>query len=270
MMPDAMQTMRFAVGLWPEQAPAAKGEIVHPMRKGRFFGLDKRPAESALAGEVEAGRLILLTGDTRSRQLLRELQKHGIGRMFIDHVPTPYPGEPWGFDNGAFRDWRNGRKFDGDAYLCRLEKAYAVGRPYIAIVPDLVAGGLRSLEFSLRWLEKLPANWPWYLAVQDGMTLADVESVLDKFTGLFLGGTDIFKGTAWHWCRLAHQHGKKFHFARAGTLRKIAYAKEIGADSSDSAFPLWTKERLGSFIQMWQTGPRQLQLWGPEVGSVEP
>ena len=213
--------------------------------------------------------MIILTGDTRSKKLIQKLREHGIGRMVVDKLPAPYPGEPWGFDNGAFRDWRNGREFDGDAYLRRLERAYAVGRPYIAVVPDLVAGGLRSLEFSLRWLERLPADWPWYLAVQDGMKLADVEPVLGKFAGIFLGGTDRFKGTAYWWCQLAHKHGKLFHYARAGTPRKIQHAVEVGADSCDSAFPLWTMERLDYFI-VWKEQPFQQRIWGPEVGSIVP
>lgn len=188
----------------------------------------------------------MLTGDTRSKRIVSLLRNLGWGRMWIDQRPTPYPGEPWGFDNGAFRDWRNGRSFDESAYLRRLEVAYSAGMPYLAIVPDLVADGERSLAFSLSWLTRLPSDWPWYLAVQDGMTLAQVRMVLPKFKGLFLGGSNKFKATAYFWAGLAHGQGKHFHYGRAGTKRKLFHAVESGADSADSAFPLWTSERLDS------------------------
>lgn len=180
----------------------------------------------------------------------------------------PYTGEPWAFDNGAYGDFLRGKQFDEDAFLRRLEKAYRLGCPYMAVAPDIVAGGLRSLEFSLRWLEKLPSDWCWYLAVQDGMGLDDVDSVLDRFSGIFLGGTDHFKATALHWARLAHGRGKKFHFARAGTLRKVEFAKLVGADSLDSSFPLWTKERLRTFIEAVDMETNV--LWGPDVWSISP
>jgi hypothetical protein len=48
--------------------------------------------------------MIFITGDTRSRKMVALLQKHGMGRMVIDRAITPYPGEPWAFDNGAYRD----------------------------------------------------------------------------------------------------------------------------------------------------------------------
>ncbi len=67
---------------------------------------------------------------------------------------------------------------------------------------------------------KLP-DWRWYLAVQDGMTTDDVRPYLHLFQGIFLGGTDKFKLQALRWCDLAHAHQMPFHYARAGTLRKM-------------------------------------------------
>lgn len=214
--------------------------------------------------------MIMLTGDTQSKEIVLLLQKHGWGRMLIDRTVKLYPGEPWGFDNGAFRDWKNGNSFNDKAFLSRLDKIYSLGRPILSVVPDLVAQGKRSLEFSLDWLEKLPQDWPWYLALQDGMIISDIEPIINRFTGLFLGGTDKFKSTALWWCRLAHKHGKKFHYARAGTQRKLRHARIIRADSCDSAFPLWKKDRLEHFMCEWVEGNSQIELWGPEIWSMKP
>ncbi|MCC5468335.1 hypothetical protein [Pelosinus baikalensis] len=145
----------------------------------------------------------------------------------------------WGFDNGAYFDWINNREFDGGAFYQRLKQAYKMGVPYIAVCPDMVAQGEDRLAFPLSyWRFVFNHDWPWYLAVQDGMTLEMVEPHLKKIAGIFLGGTNEFKFTAPIWSELAHKHGKKLHYARTGNLRKSKLAFAAGADSLDSTIPL--------------------------------
>jgi len=181
--------------------------------------------------------------------------------MFVFKTPQPYNGESWGFDNGAFSYWRNGRQFDEDGYRRRLDKAEKIGVPYMAIVPDMVAGGIVSLEFSEQWFEKLPNTWPWYLAVQDGMEILHVEPILGKYSGIFLGGTLRFKSTALKWCEMAHRRGKRFHYGRCGTPKRVEHARFVGSDSLDSSFPLWTKERMSYFIDSVENGHPQKDLF---------
>lgn len=214
--------------------------------------------------------MIMIVGDTRSRKYVEVLQELGWGRMVINKAIRPYEGEPWGFDNGAFRDHLRGKPFDESAFLRRLDKAYSLGTPYLAVAPDIVCGGAKSLEFSLKWLDRLPGDWPWYLAVQDGMKIADVEPVLPRFAGIFLGGSDAFKNTAYHWKELAHRYGKRFHYARAGTGRKIARAARVGADSCDSAFPLWIAQRLRKFVNSFKNPYLEPELWPEELIASAP
>lgn len=193
--------------------------------------------------------------------------------MFVTVTPRPWEGEWWGFDNGAYRDWLRGAPFDGDRFLRRVERAAKRGVPYLAVAPDLVAGGARSLEFSLAWLDRLPREWPWYLAVRDGMSLADVAAVLDRFAGIFLGGTDRFKAMAPHWAALAKKHGKPFHYARAGTRRKLLHARASGADSVDSVVPIWIPERLRQYARWWeqaQAASGQRRLWPFTASAPRP
>ncbi len=204
--------------------------------------------------------MVALTGDTRSSSIIRELQKHRIGRMFIKKTFRPYPSEPWGFDNGAFGDYLAGKEFDtrryGEALYKAIEMAERYHPPYMAVLPDIVGGGLRSLELSITTFE-LKLKWvrfPWYLAVQDGMEnyVKDIELILKAYpdiVGIFLGGTDEFKKTAPLWSSLAHKYGRKFHYARAGSIRKIREAIRAGADSLDSALPLWTNQKLERFLK---------------------
>lgn len=203
----------------------------------------------------------ILIGDGGGERLKKICQQHGVGRMLAQNWPKLYEGEPWGFDNGAYGFFLKNQEIgpysqeSGEAhgkFLMRLNRAIKlaedVGPPYMAILPDVVAGGDKSLEISLSWIGKLP-QWPWYLAVQDGMDPAKVIDIIDQVDGIFLGGSDNYKKYAGWWCKIAHHHRKKFHFGRAGTLNKLAAAIMIGSDSLDSAFPLWTKDRLWSFIQ---------------------
>jgi hypothetical protein len=190
----------------------------------------------------------IMVGDTRSRKNIALLKAWGWGRMFATRPATPYEFEPWGFDNGAYVAWTRGESFPADQFLRRLDAAEKVNSdPIIAVVPDIVAGGRNSLEFSLGWRLQLRNSWPWYLAVQDGMSTAEVSEVLHFFCGIFLGGTDKFKLTAQRWSDLAHGCGRKFHYGRAGTLRKLQHAHAVEADSCDSNFPLWTCERMDMF-----------------------
>ena len=197
---------------------------------------------------------LVLVGETRSKRNLEALKELGWGRMFVVRDPSPFPFEPWGFDNGAFGAFCHGLPFPEQTFLRRLEMAEKVNSdPYLAVTPDIVAGGCASLQFSTSWRmsHRLPDDWPWYLAVQDGMTVADVEPHLHLYSGIFLGGTDRFKATAFRWRQLAHKHGRRFHYGRASTPRKLVSAFKVGSDSCDSAFPLWTAERMRIFGQRW-------------------
>lgn len=202
----------------------------------------------------------ILLGEFTGRRVER-IQTRGWGRMWmaVDRRIYTYPGEPWGFDNAAFRYFRAGTPFDGESYLSRLfakatRHAELAGAPTLAVVPDIVAGGERSLIFSRLWVDtcrgELRRTWPWFLAVQDGMNPTQVRRHLSEYDGLFLGGSDAFKATAAMWCQLAHDEGKRFHYGRAGTAAKLERAYAIGADSLDSALPMWTEARWTKFEQL--------------------
>lgn len=203
----------------------------------------------------------VIVGETRSRRNIATLQEHGWGRMFVVRPPTPFPFEKWCFDNKAFKTWQDvgfpiGLSmddwmilWDSEDFERRLKLAEAIDSdPYMAVTPDIPGAGLASLEFSLMWRLDLANRWPWYLAVQDGMTEKDVEPHLYMFAGIFLGGSDKFKGTALQWCKLAHRHQRKFHYGRAGTKDKLKHAYMVGSDSCDSSFPLWTMDRMREFV----------------------
>jgi hypothetical protein len=183
---------------------------------------------------------------------------------------------PWAFDNGAFGAWKAGRPFDADAFLRALDRIAADNlHPDFIVAPDIVAGGLRSLEYSLSWAAQVAAVAPAYLAVQDGMEYARIAPYAEMFAGIFVGGTLSWKiETGRQWVELAHRLGPGLpcHIGRVGTYDRVRWAVWAGADSIDSCLPLWSEENLTRFRQaLYDTAP-QMRLstddgWGRRVAA---
>jgi hypothetical protein len=166
------------------------------------------------------------------------MKSKGWGRVHVaNQWRNPESGVPWILDNGAFSYWKNNLPFDTKRFEDAIIKTEASKQmPDFVIVPDIVAGGYSSLDFSLGWLNKIPANYNCYLAVQDGMEMQVIEGYLDLFDGIFVGGSLEWKlRTAYEWVKLVHDHGKPCHIGRVGTFRRLVWAKSIGADSVDSS-----------------------------------
>ena len=216
------------------------------------------------------------------REVEAIIEEHGFGRMWVakSREIKSEAGEPWGLDNGAFGAWRAGDPYDFARFEENiekaLEKAEAGNAPILVVLPDKPAQGQESLTESVAWLDDYEeaigdsdpyaymygvrhGMLPFYLAVQDGVTPADIEASInvetdvkltDRIAGIFLGGTDKFKTeTADEWAAFAKKHGLKFHYARAGTPGKVKHAKKVGADSLDSALPLMSPQHLERFVK---------------------
>lgn len=195
--------------------------------------------------------MIAYVGQTRSRALVARLDQLGLGECVVrGELPPRRTSGGWFWDPGAFRDWRAGVAFDVTRFLRDLRWMNYRGLvPDFVIAPDIVAAGLASLDFSAEWRDVIPEHFPTYLAVQDGMTSADVAAHLDRYDGLFVGGTLEWKlATAGAWVQLAHAHGKRCHVGRVGTAARVRWARRIGADSIDSALPLRHAEHLDAFL----------------------
>lgn len=221
--------------------------------------------------------IVVITGEFSGRRVER-LERLGWGRCYVGRKVYRYDAEPWIFDNSAFVSWNKAGKpvgldaaawseiWDAEAYQKRLDQAWDRGTPSIAVVPDIVASGPESLELSKTWLRKtgldaLPYNWPWFLAVQDGMSPEAVEAFVVEnnaeprntpIAGLFLGGTQEFKdATAADWAALAHSLGLRAHYGRAGSVKRLKAAIAAGFDSCDSALILWTERKFQRQAKAW-------------------
>jgi hypothetical protein len=158
----------------------------------------------------------------------------------------------WAYDNGAFADWKAGRTFDGNTFWTDIHIIASrpkEHRPDFAVLPDIVAGGHASLIFSLTWLVyvgHLPIRWA--LAVQDGMTPEDIPWEV-PFDVIFVGGSIDWKlSTGALWTEAAHSYGRICHIGRVGSAKRVAWASKAGADSIDSALPLWSADKERIFL----------------------
>lgn len=198
-------------------------------------------------------------GQTRAKDIIDGLRRAGIGECTLRGELPPRRADYF-YDNGAYTDHVSGSQFNVNQFMRDIRAMRQRGkgkasfeRPAFIVLPDLVARGLESLAESESWIEECVDVAPLYLAVQNGMSEGNIEALLarqpGKIAGLFIGGTMDWKlGTAASWIVFAHARGLKVHIGRVGTLERVRWAKAIGADSIDSSFPLWTRDRLAEFI----------------------
>ncbi len=200
--------------------------------------------------------LRVFVGQTRGKEWIRLMESHGFGEM-VCRGELPPRRLPFAFDNGAFKDWTAGKPFDVERYEKDLQALWRLNQtPEFLMPPDIVAGGLKSLEFSLSWVDRLKKHGPLYLVVQDGMRPSDVGPVLRPFAGIFVGGTLEWKvATGEDWVRFAHATGLRCHIGRVGTENRVRWAKRIGADSIDSCLPLWSQDNLRRFLRGLRPSP---------------
>lgn len=173
-----------------------------------------------------------------------------------------HEGFRYALDNGAWNAFVTGTEFDEAAFL----KAYAllgIGADFV-VLPDIVAGGARSLArslaFSLRWRTDLPAHCPFLLAVQDGMTPEEVGPLIGPELGIFIGGTTEWKvSTAATWGALARSRDAHMHVGRVNTVERIRICHAAGAHSFDGSGP----SRFAVILPRLDRACRQPDLLAP-------
>ena len=183
----------------------------------------------------------IYTGNAYGKKL-EKVKEYGLGIM-ISSSPTFKPSKdfaqvPCALDNGAFVAYKKGYPFPEKVFLDTIDACYKHNITLDFIVcPDIVAGGKRSLEFSMEWAEGRLSTCPRLaLVVQDGMDGAMLlRHGIERFTHIFVGGTVEWKWrTADGWCRFAHGNNKNCHIGQVGQAKYLRAASDITADSVDS------------------------------------
>ena len=181
--------------------------------------------------------------DPTSERTIAECWRHGWGCLTGPHRQLPTL-PIFAVDNGA---WKCRQGPTPEARLSIWTSDHETGfrrmtdtfgdRAVFVVAPDIVCGGDLSIRTSLAWL-------PWLLertervllAVQDGMTAADIGPHLSARVGVAVGGSTGWKlGTVQTWARLARERGAWCHMLRVNTARRIALARAAGCDSADGS-----------------------------------
>lgn len=183
---------------------------------------------------------------TTTRRNLRALADAGI-RVLLgpDQLGVGlrgYPATRYAIDNGAWGAFRRGKPFDSSAFWRVLERwgehgAYApfsCRKPDFIVVPDIVAGGLASLDLSLWWLPYVRQYGLPLLAVQDGMRPEHIEEHIGPRVGIFVGGSTAWKwATLSTWAAMARLYRAYIHVGRVNSARGIAVCRGNGITSAD-------------------------------------
>jgi hypothetical protein len=160
-------------------------------------------------------------------------------------------------DNGAWPAFQAGRAFNERSFERLIDKLGA--KADWIVLPDIIAGGARSLELSMRWSNRCLAVCPLVLiAVQDGMEEGDLAPLVGRSVGVFLGGSTEWKlATMAMWGSFCRRRGIYYHVARVNSERRMWMAVAAGADSVDGS----SASRYAVTLPMLDRARRQTDLF---------
>ena len=146
-----------------------------------------------------------------------------IGALYSPHYwSKPRFYFPYVLDNGCFTCW------EPDEFVKMLFKTRECHKPLWVCVPDVVGDAAATVELYETWASVVQAfGYNLAFVAQDGMEPSDVPT---NAVACFVGGT-----TDW---KLENAHKFKgvrpwLHIGRVNTIKRLLWAKEIGADSID-------------------------------------
>lgn len=152
----------------------------------------------------------------------------------------PWPWFPYALDNGAFSCWDQATNTFDDVKWEQTERAWrqlifwataAAERPLWAIVPDVPGNAEATIE---RWPRFAPdlerAGITLAVAVQDGMSPADVRALTPAPRVICVGGTTEWKwSTAALWC----ESFPRVHVLRCNSPERLHELERMGCESTD-------------------------------------
>lgn len=150
----------------------------------------------------------------------------------------PWPWFPYALDNGAFSAWDEKTNTFDDAKWASVEHQWhrlivwtqiAPLKPLWAIVPDVPGDAARTFARWEQFVGQL-RGIPPALAVQNGMTPADVRALKVQPAVIAVGGT-----TAWKWETVSQWAAEfpRVHLLRCNSPTKLHELELMGVESCD-------------------------------------
>lgn len=164
-----------------------------------------------------------------------------IGHLYSPGAQRgPWPWFPFALDNGAYPCWdQTTNVFDYQKWAEVYPKwqsliywaASATQRARWAIVPDQPGNGAATLTKWDAFVQQvIDAEIPPALAVQDGMTVADVKNLRLKPQVICVGGSTEWK---WDTVEMWVDAFPRVHVLRCNSPTKLDWLEEIGVESCD-------------------------------------
>jgi hypothetical protein len=201
-----------------------------------YFGVDgSADFDPEIEERVAVNRtpMIAYASRTGTKRNLDAMRANGWRLLVSAKGVLRTEGFKYCLDNGAWSAFTSGQPFDAYAFEKAFEKLGEAAD--FVVVPDIVCGGQKSLDFSLRWLERLrgsPAKL--LLATQNGIKPDDVREYLSPAVGLFVGGDTTWKLATLHsWSILARRRRCHVHIGRVNSAKRIDLCARAGAHSVD-------------------------------------
>jgi hypothetical protein len=194
---------------------------------------------------------------TGTRRNLAALRAAGWRLLVSATGPLRPEGFTYALDNGAWSAFQASAPFDERKFLTALSKLGA-GADW-TVAPDIVCGGMASLEMSIQWLPRVLDACPRaLLAVQNGMAPHDVRAYLGPRVGVFVGGDSVWKeATIGQWAALGREVGCWVHVGRVNTRRRIDICTAEGATSFDGS----SASRFAVTVPKMDAARRQLGIF---------
>lgn len=167
-------------------------------------------------------------------------------------------GIPWAADNDCYQG------LDPRAYYAMLDRLHHVGgRCLFVAVPDVVGDAHQTArQFERWWTGIARRGLPLALVAQDGLERMErwLSMAWPRIDALFIGGSTTWKlgPAARALVREAKRRDLWVHMGRVNSVKRIAYATEIGCDSIDgTGWVCWRNIRLPEGLQAASAPPRQ-------------
>jgi hypothetical protein len=167
-------------------------------------------------------------------------------------------GVPWAADNDCYQG------LDPRAYYAMLDRLHHVGGPCLFVtVPDVVGDAHETArQFERWWTGPARRGLPPALVAQDGLEHMGrwLDMAWPRIDALFIGGSTGWKlgPAARALAREAKRRGLWVHMGRVNSIKRIAYAAEIGCDSIDgTGWMRWRNIRLPEGLLAVSAPPQQ-------------
>lgn len=201
---------------------------------------------------------------TGTKQNLDAMRENGWGLLVSAKGVLRTEGfKNYMLDNGAWTAYQQGEPFDERAFYKAFDLLGEGAN--MVVVPDIVAGGLRSLDLSFKWLDRLEGiPGKLLIPVQDGMVPDDVRDLLSPTTGIFVGGSSAWKEkTANSWGQLARRRACHLHIARVNSARRIWLCTAAGAHSVDGTSASMFAKTVPRLTAAVKYGEAQADFFSP-------